>query len=166
MLQCTGWGETACTIAHLFVLFPQARVETLFTVRLILHIREVFHLVVSKSLPIPIHGSRLHGPWPQCETTNKVGKGSSDQVWQVAQVRMPGWVQLQQSFATCPVKLKMISTWRPIWFRRLDYVLVICVILIHQCPPNLCLGWLEKAAMWLLATQLGKMVDHRNPMSS
>ena len=114
MLHCIGWGETACTIAHLFVLFPQARVETLFTVRLILHIREVFHIVVSKSLPIPIHGSRLHGPWPQCETTDKVGKGSSEQVWQKAQVGMPGWVQPQQSFATYPVKLKMIFTWRPI----------------------------------------------------
>ena len=50
------------------------------------------------------------------------------------------------------------SSWK--WYLHgvlssLDYVLVICLILIYQCPPNLCLGWLEKAAMW--------MVDHRNP---
>ena len=80
-LRCIGWSETACTSAHLFVLCQEAGVETLFTIDsfcIVQCVREDFHLVLSKSLPTPIHGSRLHGPWPQCETSYEVGKSSSE----------------------------------------------------------------------------------------
>ena len=97
IFHSTGPGSIALAevkqlaLLHICLFVVSKPVSKLFSLSfcIVQCIREGFHLVLSKSLPIPIHGCRLHGPCPQCDTTDEVGKCSSEQVWQKSQIRMP-----------------------------------------------------------------------------